>query len=407
MEKELNLPTCLFGGPPDPTDAIKMAESQLGFMNIFARPLFEGVSDILPPMSFTLNELGTNKAIWQERIEAENSRKRSFATSPMTQSIVSLKDAEGSSSSESAPIAPLALERDSLFGPARNSMQMSTDQNKNVSNSQARSRDAPPSPMTVDEGRRASAHRYDRSRSSGNAYMLPPLTSSNRASISPSRRSSKDVALDQLDQLKLGSRASYSHDQNQNMSGSRGESADASLTTILVRSRPGATNGSGSLPPSPVKSSFSQGRHAGAEKSLSSAGSHATSNATAVPVSPSTKASSLESSEAAAAEIPQNTPIPSTENPFLHPNAGTQELANRKDHSASAPDVSTSISTGSYSDKTSNLSHAMTSDSDGGSGPFTEQKHDIRQSRSHNKLRGLKFWKKKAKGSESDFEASP
>ncbi|KAF2225178.1 hypothetical protein BDZ85DRAFT_195148 [Elsinoe ampelina] len=84
MEKELNLPTCLFGGPPDPNDFLKLAESQLGFMNIFARPLFEGVSAVLPEMRFTLAELSTNKAIWQERIEAENSRKMSFARGPLS-----------------------------------------------------------------------------------------------------------------------------------------------------------------------------------------------------------------------------------------------------------------------------------------------------------------------------------
>ncbi|GAM82596.1 hypothetical protein ANO11243_005780 [Dothideomycetidae sp. 11243] len=84
MERELNLPTCLFGGPPDPNDFLKLAESQLGFMNIFARPLFEGISAVLPEMRFTLAELSTNKAIWQERIEAENSRKMSFARGPLS-----------------------------------------------------------------------------------------------------------------------------------------------------------------------------------------------------------------------------------------------------------------------------------------------------------------------------------
>lgn len=84
MEKDLELPTCLFGGPPDPNDFLKLAESQLGFMNIFARPLFEGVSAVLPEMRFALAELATNKAIWLERIEAENSRKMSFIRGPLS-----------------------------------------------------------------------------------------------------------------------------------------------------------------------------------------------------------------------------------------------------------------------------------------------------------------------------------
>ena len=71
MEKELNIPTQLFGGPPERDNIIKMAESQIGFMNIFARPLFEGVTDVLPAMQFSVDELMTNKATWQRRIEQE------------------------------------------------------------------------------------------------------------------------------------------------------------------------------------------------------------------------------------------------------------------------------------------------------------------------------------------------
>jgi len=69
MEKELNIPTQLFGGPPERDNIIKMGESQIGFMNIFARPLFEGVTDILPAMRFSVNELINNKATWEQRIE--------------------------------------------------------------------------------------------------------------------------------------------------------------------------------------------------------------------------------------------------------------------------------------------------------------------------------------------------
>lgn len=71
MEKELNIPTQLFGGPPERDSIIKMGESQIGFMNIFARPLFEAVTDILPAMRFSVNELIDNKATWEQRIEDE------------------------------------------------------------------------------------------------------------------------------------------------------------------------------------------------------------------------------------------------------------------------------------------------------------------------------------------------
>ncbi|KAF2007365.1 HD-domain/PDEase-like protein [Amniculicola lignicola CBS 123094] len=71
MEQELQIPSCLFGGPPVRDDLIKLAESQIGFMNIFARPLFEAVTDIMPAMRYTVDEIGTNRNIWEQTIENE------------------------------------------------------------------------------------------------------------------------------------------------------------------------------------------------------------------------------------------------------------------------------------------------------------------------------------------------
>ncbi|KAF2110066.1 hypothetical protein BDV96DRAFT_651219 [Lophiotrema nucula] len=76
MEQELQIPSCLFGGPPVRDDLIKLGESQIGFMNIFARPLFEGVADILPAMSFAVAEMLTNKSVWDKKIEEERSKKK-------------------------------------------------------------------------------------------------------------------------------------------------------------------------------------------------------------------------------------------------------------------------------------------------------------------------------------------
>ena len=69
MEKDVGIPTQLFGGPPDLGNVVKLANSQIGFMNIFARPLFEGVADILPGMMFAVDEMKRNNEIWQERIK--------------------------------------------------------------------------------------------------------------------------------------------------------------------------------------------------------------------------------------------------------------------------------------------------------------------------------------------------
>jgi hypothetical protein len=68
MENELGIPTCLFGGPPAPGDIVKLGESQQGFMSIFASPLFERVSKLLPGMNFSIDELEKNKTVWAERI---------------------------------------------------------------------------------------------------------------------------------------------------------------------------------------------------------------------------------------------------------------------------------------------------------------------------------------------------
>ena len=74
METELGIPTTLFGGPPELGNLIKLGKSQIGFMNIFARPLFEAVSDILPAMMFTVEEMKANQMIWTNKIKEEEER---------------------------------------------------------------------------------------------------------------------------------------------------------------------------------------------------------------------------------------------------------------------------------------------------------------------------------------------
>lgn len=51
-----------------PHDIIKLANSQIGFMNIFARPLFEAVTDILPAMVFAVDEMKENQTVWKGKI---------------------------------------------------------------------------------------------------------------------------------------------------------------------------------------------------------------------------------------------------------------------------------------------------------------------------------------------------
>lgn len=74
MEKEVGLETTLFGGPPELGNTYKLAMGQIGFMSIFALPLFEGVSDLLPQMTFTVEQIRTNQRIWQKLADGEQTK---------------------------------------------------------------------------------------------------------------------------------------------------------------------------------------------------------------------------------------------------------------------------------------------------------------------------------------------
>lgn len=74
MENDVGIQTTLFGGPPELGNLIKLGNSQNNFMNIFARPLFEGVTDILPAMVFAVEEMKTNQDTWTRRIKLETAK---------------------------------------------------------------------------------------------------------------------------------------------------------------------------------------------------------------------------------------------------------------------------------------------------------------------------------------------
>lgn len=71
METDVGIRTTLFGGPPELGNVIKLAHSQIGFMNIFAGPLFEAVTDVLPAMIFAVDEIKENQKVWKGKIEDE------------------------------------------------------------------------------------------------------------------------------------------------------------------------------------------------------------------------------------------------------------------------------------------------------------------------------------------------
>ena len=96
MEKDVGIPTTLFGGPPELGNLIKLGNSQNSFMNIFARPLFEAVTDILPAMEFAVNEMKANQEIWTERIKKQTLKEDAMGTKKHRSSEVLLSPRSGS-----------------------------------------------------------------------------------------------------------------------------------------------------------------------------------------------------------------------------------------------------------------------------------------------------------------------
>lgn len=74
MEKEVGMETALFGGPPELGNTFKLATGQIGFMSIFALPLFEGVADILPGMLFTVEHIRNNQSKWHLLADIERKK---------------------------------------------------------------------------------------------------------------------------------------------------------------------------------------------------------------------------------------------------------------------------------------------------------------------------------------------
>jgi hypothetical protein len=69
MEEELEIPTSLMAPPKK--DIISLGKAQLGFMNLFALPLFQGVADLLPAMQYCVDELEANKVLFETKVQEE------------------------------------------------------------------------------------------------------------------------------------------------------------------------------------------------------------------------------------------------------------------------------------------------------------------------------------------------
>ncbi|EPS38709.1 hypothetical protein H072_7532 [Dactylellina haptotyla CBS 200.50] len=64
LETDLKIPSSLAVAPVQGS-SIALGKSQVGFMKLFAAPLFQSIADVMPEMSFGIAEVNANMAIWQ------------------------------------------------------------------------------------------------------------------------------------------------------------------------------------------------------------------------------------------------------------------------------------------------------------------------------------------------------
>lgn len=191
--------SCLFGGPPVRDDIIKLGESQIGFMNIFARPLFEAVTDILPAMRFAVDEILANKAVWEKKIDNERQRKKKY------------------------PNFSLGRLASSFAGDATPSP-FSEGPHKQIGH-------VPELPTVASATNLVSSEEAGRRGSTGSFHTAK--AGSRRSSLGGEKTSRRASAVGIVGQRVAGSR--------ENQSSRRG-SGDASLTAILVTQTPNASD---------------------------------------------------------------------------------------------------------------------------------------------------------------------
>nr|ADZ55459.2 3'5'-high-affinity cAMP phosphodiesterase [Sporothrix schenckii] len=89
---------------PPKKDNVSLFRAQLGFMNMFAIPLFQGIASIMPAMQYCVDELEINKAIFERSVaeetekaaaEEEQSRSLDGTFSPRSMSVAIPNDVSG------------------------------------------------------------------------------------------------------------------------------------------------------------------------------------------------------------------------------------------------------------------------------------------------------------------------
>lgn len=428
LESELQIPTCLFGGPPDKEDLLAAAQSQKGFINLFGFPLFKGIAEVMPNVSCTLPCLDNNKETWEQKIADEKSRREARGdgrNSPRTYGSVTateVQEARLRKKRESEPQAVPDTVPQSLAAP---------DQRQAV----VQSKD-PPTRHPASEQRQhmqlGVAPTANDKRSSNPAVWASALQLPSGGS---SRRSSKDVALNQLQELSMyaqhslaqsGSRrgsADASWQVHQNYPSSRRGSKEESLTTILVTSQ--GSPASRSVPasprlnkPTPPEKPAGSGKKqhgiipsSGATRhAFPSSRSQATTSATASTEQPSSFAQiDLDT-------MPPDRPLAAgladqSDESLIRTGDSPTDLGGF--HHSSAPAALPNTPPGTHllgTSKADSPRIVARMPSDDSATPADASKSSdpqLRQSRSRSRLRGLKFWKKRRDGTDSPSDPAP
>lgn len=413
LESELQIPTCLFGGPPNKEDPLAAAQSQKGFMSLFGYPLFNGLSEIMTGISCSIIELENNQKTWDQRIEDE---KRKQKTEPLHEELhlssVSAKEVNQAVGGHHKS-APAAL-------PTEDDRQSSTPAKRSAATSPGGS----PSKQASQDLR---CQLTDGVFLDGEKRGSGPYLASAGMPLSPSRRSSKDIALDHYQQLHAfaqqslesgGSRrgsADAGFQIHRSYPGSRRGSKDEALTVIHVTPGRQASPSSPGKRSSPAKS-ISGGKRQSvpsnskqnppARTSFPSSRSHATSSATATtsPDSPSvsTQPSSVVTEDDQPTPPGRHASIAATEDPFIAPGSWPNNLDGA--HRMSSPPGEGAgalpstpppppVNGATKPDNPQILTRLASSDTDDRGTP--RKPSGFRESRSRSRLRGLKFWKKR------------
>ena len=408
LESELQIPTCLFGGPPDKEDILAAAKSQKGFINLFGHPLFQGISELMPALSGAVRELENNRDRWDVKISEETERRKLAKqdSHPTYGSVSEEAVEEAAARRESEQITPSDTPRAPSVSTKRATMSGG---------------ETSPSRRAVSDLRQQLAQSVP---SNDGARSAPPFLSSGVQPLSPSRRSSKDVALDHYHQLTAnsyqgpdltppaGSRRESTdtgYQVHHSYPNSRRGSKDESLTTILVTSGGSPRRSS---PSSPGKAS--PGKPTSKRQSLPYSQKQ-TAGRTSVPSTRSppssiTAANATQRSASIPATQPSSaligrhhTSIPSTEDPFMTPRNWPNDVDGT--HRDSGPggipqEFPSNPPTpppllGKAKSEPPVITQTLSTET--GDSSITPRKGErgVRESRSRSRLRGLKFWKKR------------